>query len=193
MQKSIKNRRRNYFIDKSFQTKFIVKFCLLITATSLLTGILIYWFNRQSTTVAFENLKVIVKPTSDFLLPIILQILVVVTLLVGLATIAVALFTSHKIAGPLYRLKMGIEKVKNGDLSTSFTIRTNDQLQIVATEFDDMRRGLKNSIGTMKENWHSAKEHMLKLQQETKDTKQKARIEDVIKKIDSELERFKTD
>jgi len=193
MQEGVKNRRRNYFIDKSFQTKFIIKFCLLIIATSLLTGILIYWFNRQSTTVAFENLKVIVKSTSDFLLPIVLEILAVVTLLVGLATIAVTLFTSHKIAGPLYRLKMGIEKVKNGDLSTRFTIRADDQLQIVASEFDNMRRGLKNSISSLKENWNSVKEHMLKLQQETKDTRQKAQIEDIIKKIDSELQRFKTD
>ncbi len=191
MQANPIKRRRNYFIDKSFQFKFIIKFCTLIIIASLMTGFLIYYFNQKSTTVAFENLKVVVKSTSSFILPIMLQILLIVTLLVSIGTIFVALFTSHKIAGPLYRLKAALEKIKNGDFSTPIQIRTKDQLQKIVSEFDDMRLGFKNSIGSLRENWTSIKTTLLKLASEIKEEEEKKRFQDNIDKIDSELARFK--
>ena len=186
-----KNRRKKYYIDKGFQSKFIVKFCFLIILTSLLTGVLIYVFNRQTTTVAFEDLKVVVKSTSDFILPIMLQILAIVTLLIGIATIAVTLFTSHKIAGPLYRINAELKRIKDGDFSSVVRVRAKDQLQKVAMELDEMRLEFKNSINTMRKNWVAIKSHLQKLQKESKDEKEKIRIADSIEKIDSELARFK--
>lgn len=193
MQDQGRNKRRNYFIDKSFQTKFILKFCLLIASASLLTGIFIYWFNRQTTTVAFENLKVVVKSTSDFVLPIMSGVLVAVIFLAGIATIAITLFTSHKIAGPLYRLKVELTKIKSGDLSSTIRIRAEDQLQKVASEFEDLRLVLKGSIGTLRENWKPIKISLEKLKDKIKDEKEKEQIQDNIDKIDAELVRFKTD
>ena len=193
MQKSAINRRRNYFIDKSFQFKFIIKFCMLIIIASLLTGSLIYYFNQKTTTVAFEKLKVVIKSTSSFIFPIVLQILVIVTLLVGIGTVFVTLFTSHKIAGPLYRLKAELEKIKDGNLSSPIQIRTGDQLQKVASEFNDTRLKLKNSIGTLKENWASVKITLLKLRSEIKEEEERKRLQDNIDKIDSELAKFKTE
>ncbi|KPK39385.1 MAG: hypothetical protein AMJ78_08595 [Omnitrophica WOR_2 bacterium SM23_29] len=193
MQKNTINRRRNYFIDKSFQFKFIIKFCTLIIIASLLTGSLIYYFNQKTTTVAFERLKVVIKSTSSFIFPIVLQILIIVTLLVGMGTVLVTLFTSHKIAGPLYRLKAELEKIKNGDLSSPIQIRTGDQLQKVASEFNDTRLRLKNSVGMLKENWASIKITLLKLQSEIKEEEERKRLQDNIDKIDSELAKFKTE
>ncbi|MCK4463420.1 MAG: hypothetical protein KAU58_03815 [Candidatus Omnitrophica bacterium] len=186
------NRRRNYFIDKSFQSKFIIKFCTLTIIASLLTGFLIYYFNQKTTTVAFENLKVVVKSTSDFILPIVLQILVIVTILIGIGAVVVTLFTSHKIAGPLYRLKKELEKMKNGDLSSPVQIRSGDQLQRIASEFGDMRLGFRDSISSLKESWSSIKIILLKLKSETREEEEKKRLEDYINKIDSELAKFKT-
>lgn len=193
MRKQGKNKRRNYFIDKSFQSRFIIKFCFIVVLASLLTGILIYYFNRQTTTVAFEDLKVVVKSTADFILPITLEIIVIVSLLVAIAVGALTLFTSHKIAGPLYKLKMELEKISNGDLSSPIRIRAKDQLQKIASEFNEMRIGLKNSISEIKINWDSIKTDLYKLREEIKDEERKRKIEDNIKKIDSELARFKID
>ena len=59
------NKRRNYFIDKSFQTKFIIKFCMIVMVSSLLIGVFLFFLSRNLTTVAIENARVIVKSTSD--------------------------------------------------------------------------------------------------------------------------------
>jgi len=186
------NRRKNYFIDKNFQTKFIVRFCLLIMLASLMTGALVYYLNRQTTTVAFENLKVVVKSTADFILPILLEVMVVVTFVIGLATIAITLFTSHKIAGPLYKLKVELEKMKEGDFSSPVRIRAKDQLQKVASEFDEMRLRVNNSVGTLKENWNPIKEELSRLQREAKSEEEKKSLLSSIEQLDSELARFKT-
>ena len=193
MQRHKENRRRNYFIDRSFQSKFIIKFCLIVIAASLVTGALTYYFNTGTTTVAFENLKVVVKSTADFILPTIFFIIIIVTVLVGIAAIIVTLFTSHKIAGPLYRLKAELEKMKSGNFSSPIYVRTGDQLQKIVSEFDGMRTGLKNSFSTLKENWDSLKADLQKLKGEIKDEEGKKSIENNIAKIDSELARFKTD
>lgn len=145
------NRRKNYFIDREFQTAFIVKFCLVIISASLVTAVLIYLFNRQTTTVAFEDLRVTVKTTADFIIPIVLEILAIVTLLAGLSTIAVTLFASHKIAGPLYKLKMELEKMKNNDFTSPVRIRSTDQLQKIATNFDELRVHIRDTIRSLKD------------------------------------------
>lgn len=191
-EEKIINRRRNYFIDKNFQTKFIIRFCLLIMLASLMTGALIYYFNMQTTTVAFENLKVVVKSTADFILPIMFQVIIIVTVIVGLATIAVTLFTSHKIAGPLYKLKMELGKMKEGDFSSPIRIRAKDQLQKVVSEFDGMRSNINKSMGTLKEAWSSIKAELSLLEREVKDEAKRKLLADSIKRLDSELARFKT-
>ena len=146
-------RRRNYFIDREFQTRFILKFCGLIAAASALTGVLIYLFNRHTNTVAFENLKVVVKSTSDFILPIMLEILLIVTVVVGVGTIMVTLFASHKISGPLYKMTLELEKMKRKDLTSRVRIRSTDQLQQAAGEVESLRMCLNESISSLKKEW----------------------------------------
>ena len=92
-------RRRNYFIDKNFQSKFIIKFCIIVIISSLAVGVSIFYLSQNFTTVAIENAHVIVKKTSDFMLPIVAETLALVTLFSAIAVIILTLFTSHKIAG----------------------------------------------------------------------------------------------
>ena len=186
-------RRSNYFIDKSFQTQFILKFCLLNILASLLTGVLIYVFNRQTKTVAFENLEIVVKSTSDFILPILLEILVVVSILVGGATIGVILFMSHKIAGPLYRLTLELEKMKAGNLSSPISIRAKDQLQKVACEFEQMRVGLRGSVDLLRRYWSAIRSPLLAFKETIKDENQRKSLEANMGEMDTELARFKTE
>ena len=140
------NRRKNYFIERSFQTRFIIKFCMLTIIGGLLTIGLLYFLSLRSTTVAIVNSEVVVKTTADFLLPILIQTVVVVMVLVSIATIIVTLFVSHKIAGPLYRLKKGMHDLGEGNFSTEIKIRKFDQLKDVVEAFNNMAKSLKEKL-----------------------------------------------
>ncbi len=147
----VPNRRRNYFIDKDFQTKFILKFCLLVVLSGIATTGILYFIGKKSTTVAIVNSCVIVHSTADYLLPVLIQTVLVVMILLGLATIAVTLLFSHKIAGPLYRFKKAIEGVRLGNLSSNFYLRNYDQLKELSEEVNAMIDKAREQISSIKE------------------------------------------
>lgn len=149
--KGVCQRRRIYFIEKSFQARFIIKFCLIVAFGGLLTIALIYLFAKQSTTVSIVNSRAVVKSTADFLLPILLQTTLIVMIFVSFATIAVTLFVSHKMSGPLYRFKEVMDALGEGDYLSDFKIRKLDQLQDFANAFNEMIRKMRIQINALKD------------------------------------------
>ncbi len=143
-------KRKNYFIDKSFQSRFIITFCLVVVLSSMLIIGYLLLSLQNSNTVAIENTKVTVKKTADFIFPITLETVLVVSLFSGAAVLVLTLLASHKISGPLFRLTKDIDKLSEGDLSTLFRIRGNDQLQQLAQKLNDMTVSLKEKLKLIK-------------------------------------------
>lgn len=150
-------KRRIYFIEKGFQTRFILKFCALVALAGLLTIAILYLLSAQSTTVSIVNSRIVVRSTADFLLPVLIQTVIIVTILVGIVAIMVTLFVSHKIAGPLYRFKKVMQALAEGDFSSDFRIRHLDQLQDLADNFNLMIQKLRQQLNLLKNNFSSLK------------------------------------
>lgn len=182
-------KRRIYFIEKKFQTKFILKFCGLVAAGALLTIGILYFLSSKSTTVTIVDSRVMVRATSDFLLPILIQTVLIVMLLVGLATVFVTLFVSHKISGPLYHFKKTMEDLEKGDFSSDFRIRCLDQLQSLAETFNAMIGKTRNQVNLIKTNFLSLKEKLNSLSQEEVPEHKKSVLAE-LKNISKELEKI---
>jgi len=182
----------NYFIDNNFQTKFIIRFCLLIAFSGLLSGILIYWANTQTTTVAFENTRVVVKSTSDFILPITLQVLTIVVFIVSIATVFVTLFASHKIAGPLYRLKQELSRVKNGNFAGAIVPRSDDQLKVIVDELESLRVELNHSFGVVKGAWIPIKRKIQEVSDADIEENRRKELNSSIQTIEEILTKYQT-
>jgi methyl-accepting chemotaxis protein len=148
MEKRMK--RHIYFIEKSFQAKFIMKFCGLVALGGLLTIGLLYLWAARATTVSIVNSRVVVTNTANFILPLLIQTFIIVTVVVAIATILVTLLVSHKIAGPLYRFKKIMEAMAEGDFLSHVSIRKGDQFQDLAKIFDDMITKNRGKIKALK-------------------------------------------
>ncbi len=144
--KSQRSQRRNYYIDKSFQTKFIIKFCLLVAFGSVLIVALIYWLARQSTTVGIADGRIAVHTTAEYLLPLLIQTVLAELVIVSLAAIVLTLLFTHKIAGPLYRLKVMLGQLGEGDFSRSMRLREGDQLKQVAEAYNEAVEKINGKI-----------------------------------------------
>jgi len=140
-----KNPRRQYFIDRSFQASFIFKFCIVVILSSIIIAGAIFLLSQGSTTVAIENTQVVVKKTADFIAPIVSWVLIIVTILSAIVVGLICLFVSHKIAGPLYRIKKEVETLADGNLKANFNIRSSDQLQELAKSLDKMVKSIKGN------------------------------------------------
>lgn len=173
-------KRRNYFIDRKFQSKFIIKFCSVVILGSFLITALVLFFSRNSTTTAIENTRVIVKRTADFILPLLIGVVLIVSVFSSIVVIILTLFTSHKIAGPLYRLTREIGAFSEGDFNRDFKIRNSDQLKELSQSLEKMRDLLRDRKLRIKENLNNLKDKLTKLNFEDK--------EEVLKYLE-ELER----
>lgn len=180
------NKRKAYFIDKGFQIKFILNFCALVALGGVLTVGILYFMGMQSTTVSVVNSRVVVRTTADFLLPILIQTMLIVMIVTSITTAIVMLFVTHKIAGPLYRLKKVIGELCEGNFSIDFRLRRLDQLQDVAEVFNHMIKKVRGHLSLFKEKSASLKEKLNDLSENEIAEHKRSQLKD-LKRISEEL------
>jgi methyl-accepting chemotaxis protein len=133
-----KHRRRNYYIDRDFQTKFILQFSALVAVGAGLMIIVLYLLSQGTTSVVFINARVRVMTTADLILPLLINTILIVTGFVSIGAVAVTLFVSHRIAGPLYRFRQVFKELSAGNFSHEVHLRQGDQLVSMGEDFNRM-------------------------------------------------------
>ena len=121
-------RRKNYFIKKSFQTKFFLRFIALILAESLIIAGFFVYLSSQTLTAGYHGSDFTIAKTSNFFLTTFVAITVLVGVAVGIAGAFVFTFFSHSLAGPLYRFESVLRAFSEGDLRGRVNLRKTDQL-----------------------------------------------------------------
>jgi len=181
-------KRRVYFISRAFQSEFILKFCGLVIIGSTVFGIILYMFSRNVLTTSFENSRLVIKSTADYLVPGLLLGGAIVAVLTALAAGAVVMFMTHRIAGPIYRFEKYIKEVGSGRLCSDLKIRKKDQFQNMAEALNKMTEDLKFGLTEVNE----VSEKLDKLIGELSDSSNREiLLREDIKRIVSELKRDK--
>lgn len=144
-------KRRTYFIKKDFQAQFILRFTILILAGSIVSTGLLFYFSRDTLTSSFHRSRLVVQSTSEAILPAVMLTNFITFILISLAAMAVCLYVSHKIAGPLFRFEKEIKDIGNGDLTRRITLRQKDQLTGMAESLNTMTSGLHEHIAEVRD------------------------------------------
>jgi len=139
-------KRRQYYIERDFQLKFIVRFCLLVLTGVIISTLLVFLFTRGTLTSSFQHGRLVIENTSLAILPAVIYANIVTLALISLASISITLFISHKIAGPLFRLKEGLKIIERGDLTKKVRFRNKDQLTELADSINRTTAGLHKKL-----------------------------------------------
>ena len=139
----MKYKRRHYFINKAFQTEFILKFCGLVILGSALFGILLYLFSKNALTTSFENSRLVIKSTADYIFPGLISGGLLVAVITALSATIVVVLMTHRIAGPMYRFEKYVREVGSGKLYSDLKIRKKDQFQNMVEALNKMTDDLK--------------------------------------------------
>jgi signal transduction histidine kinase len=115
-----------------------------------------------------------------------LQTIIIVTAFSAASVILLTLFVSHKIAGPLYRLKREIDKLGNANFGANFQIRTTDQLKDLSLSLTSMSNSLRDKMTKIKAETLEAKKVIDGIYFENK-----KQVEEKINRIESVLGEFK--
>ena len=139
-------KRRTYFIKKSFQAGFILKFCLVILAGIIASTGILFFLSSGTLTSSFQDSRLVVKNTSLAILPLVLYTNLITLGLITVASIAVTLLVSHKFAGPLFRFEKDLEEISNGNLTKRIRLRKKDQMMDFAESMNNMTDSLHTKM-----------------------------------------------
>jgi methyl-accepting chemotaxis protein len=131
-------KRRRYFVDPKFQLAHLAGYAVSTIVIALVVGGVVanlFLFKLPKTRVDESLWR-----------PEFLSHLMWVILAATVAACVRAVFVSHKIVGPLFRLKGVMRAVGQGDLSCQMQFRTRDRLQDVGVAFDEMIQGLRTLV-----------------------------------------------
>ena len=151
-------KRKQIFINKEFQTRFILKFILILILSAAISICLTLVNTQDTLTSSFANSKLLIQNTSLAIMPSVIYTTIITTVLTGLIVILVTLLVSHKIAGPMFRFEKDIDRIVQGDLKSRISIRKKDQFQELAISLNRMVESLNNNLSDIRIHAHALAE-----------------------------------
>ena len=143
-------RRRQVYIKKEFQFRFILKFCMILLAGILISTTLLFFFSQDTLTSSFSHSRLVIRSTGEAMLPAIIYTNLISLALIIVTTIIVTLYISHRIAGPIFRLESEIKRIGTGDLTKTVTLRNKDQMLEFAERVNEMTSALHQRVSEIK-------------------------------------------
>lgn len=157
--------KRRYFIEKQLQTKYIVlTILLLLIYTLLFVVILIFPYIVPLTFDAplEEQAKAarMLLTLHGSIWPAIGTVIVIMSI--------TSIFITHKMAGPVYRLKRILAAVSGGNLNITVRLRKKDDLKDLAEGIDLVIDDLRGVVETLQENYATLSSCISELEDKTK-------------------------
>lgn len=122
-------KRSIFLINPSFQLKFSLVVCSIILASTIIYPIIIFDFFQMIATAAPDLPDSIIAARNELIIYLIL-----IQLVITLLAFIVFIFLTHKIAGPMFKLKNHLAAIREGKPITPLTFRAGDHFQDVAEE-----------------------------------------------------------
>lgn len=172
--------RGRIIIDRSFQYRFLI-FCLAMTVLLLLifSAVMLIIIKRLS---GWWSSPLVIEEITRLLVTNGLFIL-----LVGAALGVYALFISHRIAGPAYRLKTAISRMIKGEYEPEIKLRRKDYLSDLARALNELSKKLKLQDKLICD----IRENALKLKEALSSQKDKPLAKDQLERIILDTEKYK--
>ena len=132
-------KRRQYLVDASYQLRFVTRLFVAVLGVASASALV-------SSVLLWKNLSIPEQGPNTLLVTSLIA--VATTLLIELLLAIPIIFflgirQSHRIVGPIQRLKRTLEAIGSGDLSQRITLRQGDVLEDLAKSINQMAESLQ--------------------------------------------------
>lgn len=132
-------KRSIFIINKKFQLKFRFFVCTWIFALSMVYPIIIYnIFEFFLKHIGDHSAAALTQDRVKDLQNQIVWILGALQIIFMVITFIISIFLSHRIAGPLYKLRRAMDDVSKGNLDQRIVFRKNDHFTELQDSFNDI-------------------------------------------------------
>jgi hypothetical protein len=167
----MKHRRRRLIIEGNFQTRFILRFILVIVGATLLsTGSLlgVFYFKYKYGDADLTSLIIMVTPEGITNVLSLFQIVLVPILAANLLMLCIiipyALVYSHKIAGPIYRFEQSLDFLLSGEMDFMIMLRKKDEFKYLANRMNALIDFMRRNVEEVRLSHRMIKERISKIE-----------------------------
>lgn len=138
-QKKIK--RTHYIVDKGIQYRYTGFLLFYISIFFLIAVAIVYFSGWRELIQKMANVYPQARLVA-ILNVVYVRFLIAFLLFLPIVVVS-AILASHKIAGPLVRIKRALRQLTDGDYDLVVTLRKNDQLKDIAEDINKLAQSLK--------------------------------------------------
>jgi methyl-accepting chemotaxis protein len=147
-------KRRNYFIKKELQGKYIFSFFLFVIAGSIIFTLIFSFLSANTLTVVYENNKLQIGKTPLILLKEILSAHWIFIIAGGIVVVILSMFLTHRFAGPIYRFERSVEELIKGNFNFQIKLRTKDDGKELAEKINELITVIASDVSEMRHITH---------------------------------------
>ncbi len=180
-----KFKRRNYFIKKDLQGKYIFSYFILVILGTILFTLFFSYMTYNTLSIIYDDYNLKVGNTPFILFNRILGTHWLLLVFGGIAIIVISMFLTHRFAGPIYRFEKSFDEMINGNIADNIVLRRKDDGKELAKKINEFNSLLSTKLMEISNLVNSIDTHLVKLADITKKT-------EVIKESDIELEKARS-
>ncbi len=177
-------RRKNYFIKKDLQGKYIFSFFIFVIAGSIIFTLIFSFLSSDTLTIVYENYNLKIGKTPLVLLKEILSAHWIFIVVGGLVVVILSMFLTHRFAGPIFRFERSIDEITNGNLNFQIKLRQKDEGKELADKINQMILMFSDNLKEMKKISEEIKNELDSIRE---DLKASSQYENSTRKIDSAI------
>ncbi|MFH1218038.1 MAG: methyl-accepting chemotaxis protein [Pseudomonadota bacterium] len=145
-----KFKRRNYFIDKGAQGRFMAAFAAASMAGGIVAVFCFRYFAQKKIDATIYSMKLPDVPISSLLM----GDLLISSLFTAFFVIVLFVFAASRlfsrINGPLKKMSASVQGISSGDLQSEVKLRENDEFQEFAEEVNGMVQAMHSKLSAIR-------------------------------------------
>jgi len=131
--------RKQYLVDRDYQLRFVTRIVMVIFAVAILSSLLsslLLWLNTDH--MDSESSTHFITSLATVAITLLIELLLAIPIV-----LYVGIRQSHRIVGPMNRLKHILEAIGKGEFSQRITLRQGDVLEDLAKSINRMAESLQ--------------------------------------------------
>lgn len=135
--------RRKYLINQDLQLRYSILFIVIAITGNICSVVLFNVFALKELDALLWSTHISVRTTAEVLNPLFLTVNIATFLFITALSILSGIWMIRNASGPLFRMSRDIDRIADGDLSTSVLLREKDEFQYVADALNNMATMLR--------------------------------------------------
>jgi len=144
-------RRRNYFIKKDLQGKYIFSFFIFALLGCITFALIFGLLSFDKLTIIYQDHYLQIGKTPLILLKEILRAYWIFIFTAGLTIAVFSMFLTHRFAGPIYRFERALEEMIKGNFSFVIRLRKKDENKQIAAMLNELINTLSSNLKEMRD------------------------------------------